>query len=135
MNPATINIILNILSLLLGGGALLGVLRYLNNRQTIRNADTADIRDHYAAEVTQLRAQLVTLEKHYREMLLASDRRHAECEQARTEMRGRISELEDHVRGLEAQMRRYSSDTVLKLAGEPSDQVVEAARRVRDMDK
>lgn len=131
----TLNVILNILSLLLGGGALIGVLRYLNNRQAIRNADTADIRDHYADEVTQLRSQLVALEKHYREMLVASDRRHAECEEARTEMRGRISELEDHVRGLEAQMRRYSSDTVLKLAGQPSDQVIEAARRVRDMDK
>lgn len=134
MNAGTINIVLNLLGVLLGGGALVGVLRFLNNRQSIRNADEADIRDHYADEVAQLRGQLVILEKHYRDMLASSDKRHAECEDARTEMRGRVSDLENHVKGLEAQIRQYSSETVLKLAGQqPSDHVVEAARRVKDI--
>jgi cell division septum initiation protein DivIVA len=134
VSSGTINILLNVLSLLLGGGALVGVLRYLNNRQTIRNADTADIRDHYAEEVEQLRGQLIGLEKHYREMLSSSDKRHAECEDARTEMRARVSDLESQVKGLEAQIRQYSADSVLKLAGQqPSEQVVAAAHRVKDI--
>jgi hypothetical protein len=80
--------------------------------QRLSNESEADIRDHYADEVGALRTQLLTLERHYREMLEQSDRRHAECEVARQEIR---TELE----GLKSQIRLASTDRVLRMESDP----------------
>jgi hypothetical protein len=68
----------------------------------LRNADEADIRDHYAQEVEALRGQLLSMERHYREMLEKSDRRHEECEAARSAMRQEIDGLKRQIPGLSA---------------------------------
>jgi hypothetical protein len=73
MEVGTVNIVLNLLGILLGGGALVGVLKFLNNRQSIRNADEADIRDHYAEEVGELRKELKQCEEECRAKLDAAD--------------------------------------------------------------
>jgi septal ring factor EnvC (AmiA/AmiB activator) len=48
-------------------------LKFLNNRQSIRNADEADIRDHYAEEVGELRKELKQCEEECRAKLDAAD--------------------------------------------------------------
>lgn len=80
----------------------------------LENANEADIRDHYAEEVAALRGQLLSIEKHYREMLEQSDRRHAECEASRGVMR---EELE----GLKKQFRAASADRVLRMEENPPE--------------
>lgn len=96
--------------------------------QRLSNEDEADIRDHYALEVEALRGQLLTLERHYRDMLEQSDRRHAECEVARVEMR---NELE----GLKSQIRLASTDRVLRMEKDPPDapHARAAAHRVKQI--
>jgi predicted RNase H-like nuclease (RuvC/YqgF family) len=147
MNVGTVNIALNLLGILLGGGALVGVLRYLNNRQSIRNADEADIRDHYAEELKGLRAKLAeqelgfqNLENHLREQLKRSDQRHEECETARDAARKEINLLHKQVRdhqaeidGLKRQIVRYSAEGVIELSAPmPSEQIEDAAQRAID---
>lgn len=123
-NPGTINIVLNLLTLLMGG-TLVGVfLRYRLGLKKLASGDVADIRDHYAKEVSALRAKLNdqeghfrSMEKHWREMLENSDRRHEECEKARAELRAELEDLHSEIRGLRDQIRRYSADTLLILEG------------------
>lgn len=94
--------------------------------QRLANEDEENIRDHYAQEVQALRGQLLTIEQHYREMLEQSDRRHAECEDARTEIR---TELE----GLRSQIRLASTDRVLLMEKDPppAPHARAAAKRVK----
>lgn len=75
MNASSINIVLNLLGILLGGGALVGVLRFLNARQGLHNADEADIRDHYAQEVGELRKELRQCEEECRGKLDAAEKK------------------------------------------------------------
>lgn len=134
----TINIVLNIITLLLGG-TLVGVfLRYRLGLKKLASGDVADIRDHYASEVSALRGKVLSqeehfrgLEKHWREMLDHSDRRHQECEEARTVMRAELEGLHGEIRGLRDQILRYSSSAVLTLQNEPSEDIKAAALRVQ----
>lgn len=93
----------------------------------LANANEADLRDHYAQEVEAMRAQLMAMEKHYREMLAQSDRRHEECEEARREMR-------DELAGLRDQLRLQAANRVIAMeesGTKPSEHVVAAAHRVK----
>lgn len=117
----------------------------------LKNADDADIRDHYALEVAAMREKLDrqeahfrTLEKHLREMLETSDkradesdRRHEECERARQEMRREMDALHSEIRGLHDKIRSYSTDSLLMLEqrgkpGEVAPHSVAAAKRIKN---
>jgi septal ring factor EnvC (AmiA/AmiB activator) len=109
----------------------------------LQNADSADIRDHYAQEVEALRSKLNgqeghfhNLEKHWREMIAASDRRHQECEDARQELRGELDKMHTAIRGLRDQLLAQSTDRVLILEGTPAAEKaphsVAAAKRIKE---
>lgn len=61
MKPEQVNILLNLLGIILGGGALGVVLTHYRGMRTLDNAKEADIRDHYAGEVKELRERNVRL--------------------------------------------------------------------------
>lgn len=148
MSAQTINIVINLLGVLLGGGAIGMVLRFMNKRQELHNADVADIRDHYAAELAALREKLNSqeehfqrMEMHWREMLENSDRRHEECEKTRAELRRELDKMHTELAGLQRQIASYSSDQLLVMEREadprpPSERAPEAtaaAGRVKDI--
>lgn len=99
-----------------------------------------DMRDHYALEVEALRKQrlddaekFTKVEKHLREMIGESDRRHEECEVARRELRKELDVMHNELTGLKRQIIRYSAHKVAVMEGNghaPSEDVVEAAKRV-----
>lgn len=150
MNAGQLNVILNIVGLLLGGTALGVVLRYRLGMRKLALADEANIRDHYAKEVARyvdkMGAQerrfddkasvqekhFLDVEKHLREMIATSDKRHEECEFARAEDRRDRSRMQDEIDGLKRQIVRYSAEGVLVLGEHPpSPMVASAAKRVR----
>lgn len=119
----------------------------------IRNADEADIRDHYAEEVRQLRERLdrqaerhrltITdvedrarqivsdIEERSRKAIEESDRRHEECEQARREMRREVDDLREEIRGLRAILAQRS-ESVIRLFPNVSPEIEDAAARAAD---
>lgn len=135
MDPAQINMILNLIAVVLGGGAMAAVLGYKTKMRSLALAAEEEIRKHFADEVKSLRGQLQGMEKHYREMLEASDKRHEECQLDRDRMRDRVKELENHVTGLEAQIRQLSTNAVLEIRGNPTGkegpEAVDSAPRVQ----
>lgn len=109
-------------------------------KQTL--GDDADIRDHYAQEVAALRgkldgqeAQFLSLEKHWREILEGSDRRHQECEEARQSMRREINKMHEEIAGLRSQIRAASTDRVLRMEEDPppAPHARAAAKRVKNI--
>lgn len=112
------------------------VLRYRLGTRRLTNEESADIRDHYAAEVGAMRDQLMAMERHYRDMLDKSDSRHAECEKARVELRGTVNELTNKIEGLERQLKAVATDRVLILEGTPvadkAPHSMAAAKRIKD---
>lgn len=140
MDANLLNVILNIGGLVLGGTALGVVLRYKLGMRKLALTDEADIRDHYAAEVARLVEKMdrrekhfLEVEKHLRELIATSDRRHEECEAARAEDRREHARMRDEIEGMKRQIIRYSSEGVLVLSEQPSEHVEGAARRVRDI--
>lgn len=137
MNASTLNIILNLAGLLLGGTALGVILKYRLGAKKLAYADEADIRDHYAAEVERLVEKMdarekhfLEVEKHLRELIATSDRRHEECELARHDDRRERLRMQDEIDGMKRQILRYSAEGVLTLS-EASPKVKAAAKRVR----
>lgn len=143
MTDSQINMLLNVVGILLGGGALGIVLRYINRRAEIHNQDEANIRDHYAGELKALREKLDSqeehfraMEKHWREMLEASDRRHQECEEARQALRREIDKMHAELTGLKRQISEYSADKMIELVerscpAQDAPHSVAAAKRVK----
>lgn len=82
----------------------------------LKNDDEADIRDHYAAELVALREKLMDMERHYREMLERSDKRHEECQRDREDMRCKMNEQAMELEGLRRKVAMISQDrfTVLE---------------------
>jgi hypothetical protein len=137
MDASTLNVVLNVVTVLLGGTLLGVILRYRLGVQKLVLGEEASIRDHYAGEVAALRAELNQQERNFREvethlrsLLEASDRRHEECERARADSRREVEELHIQIQGMQRQILRYSADGVLML-GEASEPVRAAAERVR----
>lgn len=138
MNAGALNVILNIAGLLLGGTALGVVLRYKLGMRKLALADEADIRDHYAQEVARYVEKLAAQEKHFldvekhlRELIAISDRRHEECEAARSEDRRQRIAMQDEIDGMKRQILRYSAEGVLVMSEQPSEKVAAAAERVK----
>lgn len=111
-------------------------LRYLSTSNRLSNENTADIRQHYAAEVAALRTRIVEVEAHYRSMLKESEERNEECRKEREEDRNIIRGLKDELEGIKRQISRYSADKLMIL--EDSCALVDnapesraAARRVK----
>lgn len=118
------------------------------SEQGLKNADTADIRDHYAEEVKQLREQLrgqgerhrneiEVLKKSYREEARASDDRHEACVRGREELRDQNRALKDLVHGLRRIITQASASQAIRIdglaPGEMPDDIIEAARRVEEL--
>ena len=123
MDASQINLWLNIVTVLIGGGCLGVILRHRQVIRGLANADIADIRDHYAAEV-----------KRYAEEVQRVTARQLECEERERSLRHRITELEDAIRGLKDQLRTQSADRVIALeerGDRPSEAVLRAAHSVK----
>jgi small-conductance mechanosensitive channel len=139
MDAASLNVVLNVVTVLLGGTLLGVILRYRLGVRKMALGEEANIRDHYAGEVAALRAEINQQERNFREvethlrgLLAASDRRHEECEAARADSRREIEGLHREIEGMRRQMVRYSAEGVLVLSEQkPSALVEEAARRVK----
>lgn len=109
--------------------------------QAQSDARDADIRDHYADEVRQLRdkldkqndqfrADLNELESRYRRALDESEKRHQQCMDDRDILRQRVTLLEDELRGLIRVITQASIDRVLMIHEELPQDIREAAARV-----
>lgn len=143
MNAGTLNIILNLAGLLLGGTALGVILKYRLGMRKLAVGEAGDQRDDYAAELAALRAErrqdredALKIEKHLRTMIEESDRRHEECEAARREMRIEMDGMHAEIAGLKRQVPEVSADKLLVLEGngKPSDtapHAVASAGRVK----
>jgi hypothetical protein len=122
----------------LTGGAVVTFVGLLLKRDVqvrgLKNADSADIRDHYADEVGQLSEQfrnaLTDLEKRYRDALEESEQRHQKCLDDRDLLRERVNQLEDELRGLIRVITQASIDRVLMLGDDVPQDIREASERV-----
>ena len=144
MDPARLNTILNLIGILLGGGALAAVLSHWRGLRALDDAKLVDIRKHYADELASLRARdekrdgaMRELEKHWREMISLADARHAECVAERDELRDQLNLLKVELEGVKAQIRASSTDRVLLMeenCGKPSQEAphsLAAAKRLK----
>jgi dsDNA-specific endonuclease/ATPase MutS2 len=121
------------LAALFSGATLIGVLTFITRWRGQSIGSEEKLREDMGRELGALRKQLLELERHYRDMLRESDRRHEECQTDRTRLQERVRHLENEVNGLHRQIARYSSERVLELDNDcPSAKVVAAARRVKD---
>lgn len=145
MDPIRLNTVLNVLGLLLGGGALAAVLSHWRGLRALDDANLVDIRKHYAEEIAALRARdekrdeaMRELEKHWREMINLADKRHAECVAERDELRDQLNALKVELEGVKAQMRAASTDRVLLMEencgkpGQDAPHSLAAARRLKE---
>lgn len=146
MDASTINVVLNAVTILLGGTLLGVILRYRLGVRKLALGEESNIRDHYAGEVAALRSELNQqernfrdVENHLRSLLDASDRRHEECERARAESRQEVSALHREIEGMRRQIVRYSAESVLVLSEQRPSAAVEAAaervKRITESDK
>jgi chromosome segregation ATPase len=115
----------------------------------ISSSEAGDLRDHYAEELKALREKLnsqeqhfTSMEKHWREMLEASDHRHEECEKARQAMRRELSDMHDEIAGLKRQISITSANKLIELEGngaprpsEVAPHATASAARVKDIAK
>jgi hypothetical protein len=80
--------------------------------KSLDNTDHADIRDHYAAELSRV-----------------VERQH-ECERREAELRQRVSDLEDELKGLVRLIAQNSANKVLQLGEDIPSDIRAAAERV-----
>jgi hypothetical protein len=121
----------------------------------VRNADEADIRDHYADEVQQLRdaierqskrhndaltaqeerhnTAMIAQEERFNRILAATEERQVRCEQERERLADRVTKLQQELTGVMDKVRMNSADQVVLLAdsGEPvPPHALAAAKRI-----
>lgn len=107
-------------------GGIFGVLAtfYVRNRKITVNAEET-LRTHFGEELKRLA-----------ESAKESDRRHNECEAAKSELRRELDKMHEEIIGLRAQIRSQAVDRVLLLeerCAQPSPAVADAARRVKNI--
>jgi chromosome segregation ATPase len=116
------------------------------------DVDEADgIRDHYAAELAALRAQIVTsgtahaerareAEERYRAGLRAADERHdaamraadereAQCQENVRELRSEVRHLSDEIIGLRRQLGQSSKSAIVLATHAPTETIKASAER------
>lgn len=140
-DSGTLNVILNVITVLLGGGALGIILKYRLGTKKLGMDSEEAIRDHYAKEVARFQGTMQSMEGHYRRMLEDSDRLHEECRVDREKLRSELTGMHDQIRthkeeieGLKLQLKRYSADKVLLLdsdAKKKAPLAVKSAKRVK----
>lgn len=108
----------------------------------VRQAEEANIRDHYAEEVRQLRERIDSqAERHRRERdedevrhrlaLAAADQAHKDCVEAREDLRDKVSALKDQVAALIRIILQNQVSGALRLDPENlPPEIREAAQRV-----
>lgn len=108
----------------------------------VANENEADIRDHYADEVRQLRQQLErqstrhgrvlrVAEGRARQAALDAEARHEQCVRDRDELRDKVWALKDQVSGLvRLLLQNSAAGTLILSADQVSNAVREAAERV-----
>ncbi len=126
--------------------------RAANEERKVEVDAEKGIRDHYADEVSQLRAtvirqgerhrdEMIAADKHWREAVQAAEERHEECQKSRDELRkafllagdesrSQIEALRDLVAGLQRVILQNSAAGVLSLGDSASPEVRAAAERV-----
>jgi predicted nucleic acid-binding Zn-ribbon protein len=145
MDTQTFNVILNLLGIVLGGGALGVILTHWRGVKGLDQADVADIRSHYAAELGAMRDRdekrdeaMRALEKHWREMVNLADSRYSECQREREELRDELAEVKRELNGVKAQLRAQATDRVLLMEencgkpGEIAPHSLAAAKRLKE---
>lgn len=171
INPETTNAVPDVLGTVPGwitSGGIMGILGLLiwwqmGNRkigvdqQVQFNVDKADIRDHYAEEVSALRARIDTqaanhatrvtdletryqrnigeVEERFARALRDAEERHADCMRDKDGQHDEINNLKDQVAGLRRQIGLQATDRVLELGNRdaPSEDVLASAYRVKDI--
>jgi hypothetical protein len=110
-------------------------------RQKQHDTDEADIRDHYADEVRQLRDRLDAqsgrfkkdlqeLEDRYKRLLHDSERRHDQCQEDRDQLKERVENMSDEIRGLVRLIAQNSANAVIRMGDDVPDDIKNAAERV-----
>lgn len=110
----SLNVILNIVTILLTGGMLGVVLRYRQGMRGLSNVDAADIRDHYAEELERV-----------------IERQRA-CEEREAVLRNKVRDLENDILGLINIIRQASANKVLVLDSGASEVIQNMAQRIKD---
>lgn len=105
-------------------GVLLGLLVKLQlGGKKLEVADTADLRDHYAEELTSLRRQIIDMGEHHlgrereiddrwRRLLAESEERHAECVRQRDALSARVGAIEERFIGTVRQFLHFQQRIV-----------------------
>lgn len=154
-------------------GGIMGILsllvwQQLGNRtiaveeSKVDNADKADIRDHYANEVAQLRAGVIASSSRHRDEMGAAEARHKvsiaevegrykslltetearyrtallETEKAHEACKAEVQGLREELRGIRDQFRADARGRIVtfgKPGTAPSEAVVDAAERVNEL--
>ena len=116
---------------------------HVNARQ-VENEDDADIRKHWAGEVQRLQDALAAQDGRHNDALMALETRHARemqhnadrqerCEQERERLALRVTEIENELKGVMAQVRMAGAEQMVLLAASGEElppHAVEAARRI-----
>ena len=131
LTPGQVNLALNLLGVLLGGGALGVVLSHFRGMRQLTGQDEADIRGHWAAEVKALRERLDASDKRYMDLIRTFDEyreqaneRYKQATQYHDDCVAERNELRNEIEGLKAQIRAQATDRVLLMeenCGKPSE--------------
>lgn len=100
----------------------LAVKLWIENRKIGLSAETK-LRDHYALEVASLRAQVLAIqvasdaraasaEKRYEDAIAAADGRHHLCEEECERLRGRMSDMQLEIDGLNRRIGQLNATSV-----------------------
>lgn len=101
------------------------------NAAATDNADEADIRDHYADEVRQLRTRLDDQSKRHGDDLEKVENRLRECRDREEELLDSVRALKDTVSGLIRIIAQASASQAISLSPAASAEITAAARRVQ----
>jgi chromosome segregation ATPase len=141
MDLSTLNLILNLVTFLIGGGALgiwLMHRREMPKAQAAANKITSDaalVKSEAAdRDWDRFHAEIARLE----ERVEKAESRAAGCEEREREVRTRLAHAEDEIRGLQRQIANYSAETMLELkrVGCPATKAphaTESAERVKNI--
>lgn len=144
MNAQTLNVVLNLLGILLGGGALGVILTHWRGIRTLDDAKEAGIRGHWADEVRALRERLDSADKRYVDLLERfdqhreeADRRYKQATAYHDQCVAERNELRNELEGVKRQLAAQATDRVLLMeenCGKPGVEAphsLAAARRLK----
>ena len=121
MSVSLLNVLLNIVTVLLTGGALGIVLRYRQGMRSLANVDAADIRDHYAEELQRVIDRQRACEERERKLQLRV-----------TKLEGILVERDNDILGLIRIITQASADKVLLLDSRASEMIESMALRIKN---